>query len=77
MYHMIEFNAPLPDQADHGNASRHDSEPLRLRRVTRAIVHLRPYVVEINGDLVEVADLHFEDGTVAAQVPYARFHFVN
>jgi hypothetical protein len=77
MFHMIEFNAPLPDEADEKGSSADYSEPLRLRKITRAIVRLRPYVVEIDGDLVEVADLHFEDGTVAARVPYARFHFVN
>jgi hypothetical protein len=76
MFHIIEFNAPPPNDGGRAGASRR-SDPLRVQRLTRAIVRLRPYVVEINEELVEVADLHFEDGTVAAQVPYARFHFVD
>lgn len=77
MYHMIEFNVPARSQPDRPGASDNNAEPLRVQRITRAIVRLRPYVVELNGELVEMADLHFEDGTVAAQVPYARFHFVD
>jgi len=77
VFHMIEFNVPLPDPELREEDMRPRSDPLRVRRVTRALVKLRPYVVTLSGDLVEVADLHFEDGTVAHQVPYARFHFVD
>jgi hypothetical protein len=42
----------------------------------RAHVCLRPYVVEVAGKLLEVADLYFEDGSVTRQVPFGRFHFV-
>lgn len=77
MYHMIEFNGPSAKKVDRNGSSQDNAEPLRVQRITRAIVRLRPYVLEMNGELVEVADLHFEDGTVAAQVPYARFHFMD
>jgi hypothetical protein len=76
MYHMIEFNAALASDSENPRSSAKRSEPLRVQKITRAIVRLRPYVVEIDKELVEVADLQFEDGTIAAQVPFAMFHFV-
>jgi hypothetical protein len=51
-------------------------ERLRVRKGTRANVCLRPYALDMAGELVEVADLHFEDGTVTRQGPFERFRFV-
>ncbi len=76
MYHTIEFDRALTLEADVKISAKHRPEPLRIRRATRAILRLRPYVLEMNRQLVEVADLYFEVGIVAFQVPFERFHFV-
>jgi len=77
MYHMIEFDNASTTDADRDDSPSRRSEPIRARQITRAMVRLRPYVVEMDRELFEVADLYFEDGTVLPQVPYARFHFVD
>ncbi len=75
MYHLIEFNAAFT--ADLEISPKQRLERLRVRKGTRAYVSLRPYVVETPGELDEVADLFFEDGTVTRQVPFDRFRFVD
>jgi hypothetical protein len=75
MSHFIEFNAAFI--ADVEISPKHRMERVRIRKGNRAYVGLRPYVVESAGELFEVADLYFEDGTVTRRVPYARFHFVD
>lgn len=74
MYHLIEFTRPFT--ADVEVSSRHRLEKLTVRDGTRASAQLRPYVVETPVGPVEVADLYFDDGTVARQVPYDLFRFV-
>jgi hypothetical protein len=74
MYHLIEFNTAFT--ADLEISPRQRLERVRVRKGTRAYVRLRPYVVETAGELDEVADLDFEDGSVTRQVPFERFHFV-
>ncbi len=74
MYHLIEFNTAFT--ADLEISPKQRLERLRVRRGTRAYVYLRPYVVETSGELDEVADLFFEDGTVTRKVPFERFRFV-
>jgi hypothetical protein len=51
-------------------------ERLRILRGIRAYAALQPRVVESAGGPVEVADLHFKDGTVTRGVPFEHFHFV-
>lgn len=74
MYHLIEFNTAFT--ADLEISPKQRLERLRVRKGTQAYVCLRPYVVETAGELDEVADLFFEDGTVTRQVPFERFRFV-
>ncbi len=74
MYHLIEFTASFT--ADLEVSPRQRLERLGVGRGTQALVCLRPHVVETAGGLEEVADLFFEDGSVARQVPYERFRFV-
>jgi hypothetical protein len=76
MYHLIEFNSALTLEADLKVAGKQRPEPLRIRRATRARVRLCPCVFEMHGELIEAADLYFEEGVVAFQVPYECFHFV-
>lgn len=74
MYLLIEFNTAFT--ADLEISPKQRLERLRVRKGTRAYVGLRPYVVETAGELDEVADLFFEDGTVTREIPFERFRFV-
>ncbi len=74
MYHLIEFIADFI--ADLEVSPRQSLERVRVRKGTRVFVGLCPYIVETASGPVEVADLYFEDGTVARQVCFERFHFV-
>jgi hypothetical protein len=74
VYHLIEFNTAFTVDLEVSPKQR--LERLRVRKGTRANVCLRPYALEMEGELVEVADLYFEDGTVTRQVPFERFRFV-
>jgi hypothetical protein len=75
MYHAIEFTTVFT--ADLEVSPKQRLEQLRLRPGMRARVCLRPHVVETAAGPFEVADLYFEDGTVARQVPFDRFRFVD
>jgi len=48
-----------------------------VRKGTRLQAQLKPYVVETEGGLVEVADLFFADGTITRMVPFESFSFVD
>jgi hypothetical protein len=74
MYHLIEFDADFMTDLEVSPKQR--LERLCVQKGIRAHVCLRPYVVELAGKLLEVADLYFEDGSVTRQVPFGRFHFV-
>ncbi len=74
MYHLIEFTTAF--MADLEVPSRQRLERLGVRPGMRAHVRLRPHVVETAAGPVEVADLQFEDGTVARQVRFEQFRFV-
>jgi hypothetical protein len=75
MYHTIEFTS----------GSRHDLEGSRkapqgkqaVRQGARRQARLRPYVVETRSGPIEVADLHFDDGTALHGIPFACFFFVD
>jgi hypothetical protein len=74
MYHIIEFNVTLSADLEVSPSQR--LERLRVQKGTRAYVGLRPYVVQTPGGPTEVADLYFKDGTVARQVRFEHFRFV-
>ena len=62
-----------------------DLEVARKKPLERVLIgadiclraQIKPYVVETADDLVEVADLFFEDGTATRTVPFAFFSFVD
>jgi hypothetical protein len=75
MYHTIAFAA---DQwVDLERSPRHRLERLRVRCGERRRAQLRPHVVETPAGPVEAADLFFDDGTTARDVPFACFAFVD
>jgi hypothetical protein len=75
VYHTIEFADDLT--IDLESSPRHRLEQLMLRKGTRLSAEIKPYVVETREGPVEVADLFFEDDTVARCVPFAHFRFVD
>ena len=50
-------------------------ERVLIRKGSRLRAQLKPYVVETVHGPVEVADLHFEDGTCTRTVPFACLAF--
>ena len=74
MYHTIQFAAEfvaLPEVMPQGQRRR-----ALIRKGDRIKARVRPYVVETKRGPAEVADLLFEDGSVARRVPYRCFSFV-
>lgn len=75
MYHIIEF---IAEHAGDLEISRKDRlERVKLYAGDRVRAQVRPYVLETDEGLVEMADLFFEDGTTTRAVPFSRFSFVN
>jgi hypothetical protein len=74
MYHLIEFDTAF--HADLEAAPKQRLERLRVLKGIRAYAALQPYVLETAAGPVEVADLHFKDGTVTRRVRFEYFHFV-
>ena len=75
MYHTIEFAGEL--MVDLEISPRHWLERMLVRRGNRLQAQIKPYVVETEDGLVEVADLFFADGTTARMVPFESFFFVD
>jgi len=75
MYHTIEFAEEL--MVDLEISTKHRLERMRIYRGTRLPVELKPYVVETEDGLFEMADLYFPDGTTVRMVPFKSFSFVD
>jgi hypothetical protein len=75
VYHTIEFAKELT--VDLEISPRHWLERLRICRGTRLQAQIKPYVVETEDGLLEVADLFFADGTTTRRLPFASFSFVD
>jgi hypothetical protein len=75
MYHTIEFCVDFT--VDLQISRKQPLERLRLHKGTRCQAQIKPFVAESMNGPVEVADLHFGDGTVALMVPFACFSFVD
>jgi hypothetical protein len=73
MYHTIEFATDL--WVDLEWSPKQPLERVRLRRGTRTRAQIHPHVVDTPNGPVEAADLFFENGTRARNVPFARFAF--
>jgi hypothetical protein len=75
MYHMIEFGAAFVAEVQVCPIVR--LSRLKFEKGTRWSAEIRPYVIEgVNGP-VEVADLCFDDGFTARNVPFSKFCFVD
>jgi hypothetical protein len=75
VYHTIRFAAEfvaLPEVAPRQRRLR-----ALIRKGDRLRAQVRPYVVETKRGFTEVADLFFEDGSVAHRVPFRCFSFVD
>jgi hypothetical protein len=75
MYHIIEFADDM--WADLERSPKQPLERVQLRRGARMGAQIRPHVVETLAGPVEMADLFFEDGTAARNVPFCRFTFAD
>ena len=75
MNHVIEFR--LRGLAELETPGRSHLEQLVIKQGTRLSAQIKPYVVETKRGPVEVADLLFEDGSVARSVRMATFSFVD
>ena len=74
MYHTIEFRKEI--QVDLEVSPKLPLERLAVRQGTRTKVQIKPYVIETEEALIEVADLYFADGSTTRAVPFAAFVFV-
>ena len=74
MYHTIEFRREL--LVDLEVSPKLPLERLALRQGTRTKAQIKPYVIETENGLIEVADLYFADGTTIRKVPFESFSFV-
>jgi hypothetical protein len=74
MYHTIEFRKELA--IDLEVSPKLPLERLAVRQGTRTKVQSKPYVIETEAGLIEVADLYFADGTTTRMVPFEAFMFV-
>jgi hypothetical protein len=72
-YHVIEFVED--SKVDLERAGGQHPEQVLLQRGAWHRARIRPRVIQSDKWLVEVADLTFEDGTVARGVPFAAFAF--
>jgi hypothetical protein len=75
MYHTIEFADELV--LDLEISPKHWLERMIVRRGIRVQAQIKPYVVETQEGLIEVADLFFADGTTTRTVPFESFAFVD
>ncbi len=73
MYHTIQFAAEFT--VDIETSARHPLERIRIRAGDRMQAQIRPYVLETEEGLVEMADLYFADGTATRGVRFANFFF--
>jgi hypothetical protein len=73
MYHTIEFAADL--WVDLELSPKQPLERVLLRRGTKVRAQIRPHVLETLTGPTEAADLFFEDGTTARDIPFRRFVF--
>lgn len=74
MFHTIEFAAE--GVVDLEGKPSEWLKQMVVGKGMRIRAELRPHIVEMPDGPVEVADLFFDDGTTARDVPYERFSFV-
>ena len=75
MYHTIEFTIDSTINVE--VSPKHWLERVLVRKGTRRQAQLKPYVIETQDGLIEVADLFFDDGTATRRVRFESFAFVD
>jgi hypothetical protein len=75
VYHAIQFTVAFV--ADLEVSRKQHLERLQIRKGDRFIVQMRPHVLDQHGIPIEVADLFLDDGSIARNVPFAYFTFVD
>jgi hypothetical protein len=75
MYHFIEFATEHITNLE--VCPNYRVEGLVIRKSDVLQAKIKPYVVETAHGPVEVADLYFDDGTTAFEVPFVCFRFVD
>jgi hypothetical protein len=75
MYHTLAFVRDLT--VDLIISPKKPLERLLIRKGSRLVAQVRPYVVESEGGPVETADLFFADGTATRGVPFECFGFAD
>ena len=75
MYHTIDFAEELV--VDLEISPKHWLQRMLIGRGTRLQAQIKPYVVQTEAGLVEVADLFFADGTTVRKIPFESFSFLD
>ena len=75
MYHTIVLTTAI--MVDLSRSPKEWLERLLLEEGTRLRTQVRPYVIQTDDEVVEVADLFLEDGSTALSVPFECFAFVD
>jgi hypothetical protein len=75
MFHRIQFR--LKALAELERPGHLPLEQLLIKAGTQTRALIKPHVRETKQGPVEFADLHFEDGTIARDVRFASFTFVD
>jgi len=75
MLHTIEFRWVV--LADVDRADYAFPQKVVIKEGTRLQAEIKPYVAESDDGPVEVADLTFEDGSIARAVRFAAFRFLD
>jgi hypothetical protein len=75
MFHTLQFAVAVT--VDLEISPKHHLERLLIEQGTRVRAQIKPYVVETDDGLIEVADLFFEDGTTTRRMPFENFTFVD
>lgn len=75
MYHTIESATEFV--VDLEISPKRCLEKMLVHRGIRLQAQLKPYVMETEDGLVEVADLFFTDGTACRRVRFDSFFFVD
>jgi len=71
MYHTIEFAVDI--HPDLEVSPKKPLEKVRIAKGSRLQAQLKPYVIETDAGLIEVADLYFIDGRVARGIAFEKF----
>ena len=75
MVHAIEFRWVVLADVDRPEYAY--PQRVVIKEGTRMHAHIKPRVAESPDGPVEVADLHFSDGSIARAVRFAAFQFLD